>query len=104
MFFGDQDTQIVDICTLERVVGKADGDITYVSRLLSDYGRVADENMQISTVQCRVGDTIVSYQGVGLKNLVAFGQHKYKSEGIDERIAKEFIADGGHPYDVLGGP
>jgi hypothetical protein len=101
MFFSDKEHIVIDYITLGRILEKCDGDVVYVMHALRELGNWADTCLEITPVNCQVGRTAVTYEAVTVKRLLAFNQAAFKSAGVDRQIAKDFVNEGGHPFDVL---
>lgn len=101
MFFADKNHPILDYKSLEHILGRSDGDVTYLDWAMRELSSVADKYAVVSPVDVEVGEYVAQYDSVSIGGVVDFAQHTYKSERVDEKIANEFVAAGHHPFDVL---
>ncbi len=99
MFFNDEKHTVIDYRTLERIVDAADGDVTYIDRVLRDMDQIADNGMKIVEAEVDIGELRVRHQGVALGALTEFRKNEYKSAGVDIAHLEEFIKDGASPFD-----
>jgi len=101
MFFAGKNQTIIDYRTLDRILRKCDGDVTYVLSALKNVGNLADEGLSVVPIGCTVGSRMVTYEVVKIASLMDFQQHEYRSSGIDKKMSEEFIEDGLHPFDTV---
>ena len=101
MFFGDRGDAVIDYITLERLLERSDGDVTYLMGAFKELGEWADNCLEIVPVSCEVGATKVTYEAVTVGKLLDFGQAEFKSANVDKQLVEDFIRDGRHPYDTF---
>lgn len=101
MFIDSSPYPIVEYRALERILERSDGDVLYVNWALKHLDDMADEHARIVTADVDVGPWKITYDVVAFDSMADFGDHTFKSAGIHEQIAKDFIEAGHHPHDVL---
>jgi hypothetical protein len=101
MFFGDKAHIIINYRSLDLLLRRSDGDVTYVNHYLKNSARLIDEALETVIVDFKVGNRTVHYEVVTSGRNLDFPQNTFKSQGIDIQIAQDFIEDGHHPYDAL---
>jgi hypothetical protein len=99
-FFSGRGT-IVDFRTLERLLGRCDGDMGYIIEVLKKFPEWADDSLERVLVDVQVSDAAVSYEEVEVKQLMDFRQSTYRSVGEPERMVREMLEAGDRPLDVL---
>ncbi|WP_157138648.1 hypothetical protein [Asticcacaulis biprosthecium] len=101
MFFGDEETPIMNFRTLERLLRRADGDIVLIQRVIDDYNEVADSLISTKMIEFEMGTIKVRYEVVGDCQPLDFPQQSWKNSAERQAMIDDFIASGGHPFDVL---
>lgn len=101
MFFESEGVTIIDYKTLGSILEQCDGDVAYVQWGLSEFARTAENAAEVVKQEVDIGGVKVTFDAVSMKNVFAFGEHRYKSEGIDEKIFQDFVADGHNPFDTF---
>jgi hypothetical protein len=101
MFFESEDATIIDYKTLGSILEQCDGDVSYVQWGLGEFAKIAANAAEVVKDEIDIGGVKVTFDAVSVKSTFAFREHKYKSEGLDEKIFQDFVADGHKPFDTL---
>ncbi len=101
MFFGEEKTRVINFRTLERLLERSDGDVALILRVLSNYNDAADELLKVVTSEFFIGDLQVRYDGVAQGPYFDFPRGTWNSIPDRTERARQYAADGGHPFDVF---
>jgi hypothetical protein len=103
MFFGQEETPIINFRTLERLLGRSDGDILHIRTCINTYNDGADTYLETKMVDIEVGELTVSAEGFTPTALMDFPQNAWRSSPERQQLIDEFVAGGHHPFDCLEG-
>jgi hypothetical protein len=103
MFFGHEETQIINFRTLERLLERSDGDILHIRTCIRTYNEGADKYLKTVMATFELGDVTVSYEGFTPTALMDFTQNEWRSSPDRQRMIEDFVAGGNHPFDCLAG-
>lgn len=101
MFFGKEQTKVVNFRTLERLLRRSDGDIAFIQHMLNLYDDIADQTVVTKKVEFQLGPIVVVYEGVTDSPLLDFPQTSWRNSDDRSAMVNEFIGSGGHPFDVF---
>jgi hypothetical protein len=62
MFFSGSDQAIIDFRTLERILRRSDGDVSYIIHMLRHFAEQADKALKVTTVERQVGNLQVVFR------------------------------------------
>ena len=82
------------------MLAKCDGDMAYVLECFKRMNEWCDQGAEIVQTTVRVGNRAVTYGGVGIQNLLGFGQNEYKSTGVEKHMLRDCIQEVSHPVDT----
>jgi hypothetical protein len=102
MFFGHEDTQIINFRTLERLLDCSDGDILHIRTCIRTYNEGADKYLKTAMATVEFGHMTVSYEGFTPTVLMDFPKNEWRSNPDRQRMIDDFVAGGHHPFDCLG--
>jgi hypothetical protein len=103
MFFGHEQTPIINFRTLERLLDRSDGDILHIRTCIRTYNEGADTHLKTVMATFKLGDLTVSYEGFTPTVLMDFPQNEWRSSPVRQQLIDEFVAGGHHPFDCLEG-
>jgi hypothetical protein len=103
MFFGHEQTQIINFRTLERLLESSDGDILHIRTCIRAYNKAADDCMKPVMTSFEMGDLTVSYQGFTQTVLMDFPKNAWRGSPDRQQMIDDFLAGGHHPFDCLEG-
>lgn len=103
MFFGHEQTQIINFRTLERLLERSDGDILHIRTCIRAYNEGADGCMKTVMTSFEMGDLTVSYEGFTPTALMDFPQNAWRGSPDRQQMIDDFLAGGHHPFDCLEG-
>ncbi|HQS16972.1 MAG: hypothetical protein B7Y08_21250 [Rhodospirillales bacterium 24-66-33] len=103
MFFGHEETPIINFRTLERLLQRADGDILHMRYCISHYNEWADECVTTAMATVEVDGLTVLHEGFTPTRLMDFPQTTWNSSSDRQRMIDDFVANGHHPFDCLVG-
>jgi hypothetical protein len=103
MFFGHEQTQIINFRTLERLLERSDGDILHIGRCIGTYNEGADKYLTTVLATFELGDVTVSYEGFTPTALMDFPRSGWRTSPDRQRMIEGFVAGGNHPFDWLAG-
>jgi hypothetical protein len=103
MFFGHEETHIINFRTLERLLERSDGDILHIRTCIRTYNEGADKYLKTAMETFELGDVTVSYEGFTPTVLMDFPQNEWRSSPDRQRLIDDFVAGGHHPFDCLAG-
>lgn len=101
MFFGTENTKMINFRTLERLLRRSDGDMALIQHVLATYPKHADEVLTTTMVEFQLGSLKVAYEAVTASPLLEFPQGHWRSSPERQKMIDEFIAEGAHPFDVF---
>jgi hypothetical protein len=101
MFFGAEATKMINFRTLERLLRRSDGDMALIQHVLATYPKHADEVLTTAMVEFQLGSLTVAYEAVTASPLLEFPEGRWRSSPDRQTMIDEFIAEGGHPFDVF---
>jgi hypothetical protein len=103
MFFGQEETPVVNFRTLERLLERSDGDVHHILTCIRTYNEGADQNTQTAITTIKLGDLSVSFEGITPTAIMDFPQAKWRNTPERQQMIDAFVADGQHPFDCLEG-
>jgi hypothetical protein len=103
MFFGHEQTQIINFRTLERLLERSDGDILHIQTCIRAYNEGVDRCLKTEMTTLEMGDLTISYEGVTPIALMDFPQNAWRSSPDRQKTIDDFVAGGHHPFDCLVG-
>jgi hypothetical protein len=103
MFFGHEQTPIINFRTLERLLDRSDGDILHIRTCIRTYNEGADTYLKTAMATFELGGLIVSYEGFAPTVLMDFPQNEWRSSPVQQQLIDDFVAGGHHPFDCLEG-
>jgi hypothetical protein len=103
MFFGSEQTHIVNFRTLERLLERSDGDILHIRTCIHTYNEGVDSFMKTEMTTFNIGDVTISYEAFTPTVLVDFPQNAWRSSPNRQQMIDDFVAGGHHPFDCLEG-
>ncbi|MBO9581010.1 MAG: hypothetical protein J7498_08975 [Sphingobium sp.] len=103
MFFSHEKTPIMSFRTLERLLHRSDGDMLHVLTGIQTYNQGVDSCLQTTMQTVEVEGLSISYEHMLVGDLLDFPENEWRSNGVREEIAQEFIAEGYHPLDTFSG-
>lgn len=101
MFFDDAECPVVDYRTLRRSLVRSDGDVVAFQAFLHAFRTNSEQFYELVEQECEMDGLRVTYEGVTERAIVDFPLVSYRSAGLEESIALEFISAGGRPLDTL---
>ena len=99
--FSDQDTAIIDFRTLERLLGRSDGDHLHLWASVRQLCEYADESLRLIDLEVDVGDTKVVFEAVTIRQLLDFKQVSFRSIGLRQKLAEEVRQEQARPLDFF---
>jgi hypothetical protein len=103
MFFGHEETPIINFRTLERLLDRSDGDILHIRTCIKTYNEGADTHLKTVMAEFEVGDLTVFAEGFTPTTLIDFPQNKWRGSPQRQQLIDDFVAGGYHPFDCLTG-
>ena len=103
MFFGHEETPIINFRTLERLLQRADGDILHMRYCISHYNEWADECVTTAMATVEIDGLTVLHEGFTPTRLMDFPQTTCNSSSDRQKMIDDFVANGHHPFDCLVG-
>jgi hypothetical protein len=103
MFFGHEQTPILNFRTLERLLRRSDGDILHIRTCISRYNEGADMYLKTVMVPLEIDGLSISYEGFTPAALVDFPQAEWRGSPDRQKLIDDFVAGGHHPFDCLAG-
>jgi hypothetical protein len=103
MFFGHEQTPILNFRTLERLLRRSDGDILHIRTCISRYNEGADMCLETVMVPFKIDGLSISYEGFRPTTLVDFPQAEWRGSPDRQKLIDDFVAGGYHPFDCLAG-
>jgi hypothetical protein len=103
MFFGHEETRVINFRTLERLLERSDGDILHIRMCIRTYNEGADKYLKTARATFDFGEVTVSYEGFTPAALMDFPQNYWRSSPDRERIIEDFLAGDHQPFDCLEG-
>jgi hypothetical protein len=91
MFFGQEETQIINFRTLERLLERSDGDILHIRTCIRTYNEGADKYLKTVMATFELGDVTVSYEGFTPTALMDFPQNEWRSSPDRQRMIEDFV-------------
>lgn len=101
MFFGHEETPVINFRTLERLLKRSDGDMLHIGECLRHYNAAADAAVALTTQSFELDGVKVSYEAASPKGLMDFPQGDWRASGRREALVADFVAGGHHPFDCL---
>ncbi|TYR36737.1 hypothetical protein FY036_00675 [Mesorhizobium microcysteis] len=101
MFFGAENTRVINFRTLERLLRRSDGDLALIQHVLRTYPEHADEALVTKMIEFQLGSLSVAYEAVTGSPLLEFPQGHWRSDPERQAMIDAFVTDGMHPFDVL---
>ena len=101
MFFGHEETPIINFRTLERLLKRSDGDMLHILEYLRHYNDAADAAVGLTSQSFDLDGLEVTYEAASPKGLMDFPQGDWRSSGRRESLIAAFVAEGHHPFDCL---
>lgn len=101
MFFGQENTKIINFRTLERLLARSDGDMAFIQHVLATYNEKADKLVNKAMMEFKLAGRTVAYEGVADCPMLDFPQACWRNSPERQAMIDQFIADGAHPFDVL---
>ncbi|WP_156963641.1 hypothetical protein [Muricoccus aerilatus] len=101
MFFGEENTKIVNFRTLERLLVRSDGDMAFIQHVLGTYNEEADKLVNKAMMEFELAGRTVAYEGVTDCPILDFPQVRWRNSPERQAMIDQLIADGAHPFDVL---
>lgn len=101
MFFGEENTKIINFRTLERLLARSDGDMAFIQHVLATYDKEADKLVKRTMMEFELAGRTVAYEGVADSPILDFPQVRWRNSPERQETIDQFIADGAHPFDVL---
>lgn len=99
MFFGDENTEIINYRTLDRLLRRSDGDMALIQHVLATYNEEADGAVVTVTNEVAIGATTVRYEAVTTSPLLEFPQGEWRSSPTLQAEIDAFIVEGLKPWD-----
>ena len=103
MFFGHEETPIINFRTLERLLQRADGDILHMRYCISHYNEWADKCVTTAMATVEIDGLTVLHEGFTPTRLMDFPQTTWNSSSDRQKMIDDFVANGQHPFDCLVG-
>jgi hypothetical protein len=102
MFFGEQQTKIIDYHSLSRIINKSDGDIAYIKHGVSFYKYPPEKLAQTVRSKLKCGRYTIDFEFAGGKTeLFDFPDHTWKKDGYSDQLMNEYLESGFHPFMYL---
>ncbi len=101
MFFGAENTKVINFRTLERLLQRSDGDMALIQHVLRTYSGHADNALVTKMVEFQLGPLTVAYEGVTVGPVLEFPEGNWRSDLERQGLIDSFIVDGLHPCDVF---
>jgi hypothetical protein len=103
MFFGHEETPIINFRTLERLLKRSDGDMLHILECLRHYNDAADTAVGLTPQSFDLDGLRVTYEAANPKGLMDFPQGDWRNSERRESLVADFVAEGHHPFDCLKG-
>jgi len=103
MFFGNEETPIMNFRTVERMLRRSDGDVAHILSCIRTYNEGVDRYLATSMQTFDMDGVEVSFEVCTGAKLLEFPKGDWRSSGVREQVIADFIAGGHQPFDALEG-